>query len=297
MVKMTKFSSSQIGISTNIFNNPKNILETIKTLSKDFSVIEIELDNSAKEILQDDQQSYAATVKAIRDFSEEQGLYLSVHAPYIGPDCDISSLDESIRRNSCTLLRQAIKFCGDIGGERLTFHPGYLSSSRSLRQMMDTLEWSLDEIVPFAEKRGVKPCLENSGDERPTFLVFSPEDHVEISNNTGTHLTVDLVHHGSLFAENGEIGELFFEKLAIMMPYVENIHIADMVAPKHVHLPIGEGNFPVSKILNFLGKCNYQGNVIVEEIGGGYRPLKFVESARKFRDRYREQASKVPVLA
>jgi sugar phosphate isomerase/epimerase len=293
---MSNFSSSQIGISTNIFNNPKNILKTIETLSKDFSVIEIELDNGAKEVLQEDEKSYIATVKSIRDFCKEHELYISVHAPYIGPDCDISSSDESVRRTSCKLLRKAIKFCGDIGGERLTYHPGYLSSS-SLSPMIDILKCSLNEIVPFAREHNVKLCLENSGDERPTFLVFSPEDHIEISKITGTRLTVDLVHHGSIFAENGEIGELFFEKLAAMMPYVENIHIADMVAPKHVHLPIGEGNFPVFEILSFLSKCNYQGNVIVEEIGGGHRPLKFVDSARKFRDQYREQSSRIPIPA
>ena len=64
-----------------------------------------------------------------------------------------------------------------------------------------------------------------------------------------------------------------------------------MRVPKHVHLPIGQGNLPIDELLEFLSKQNYQGKAIVEEIGGGFPCKHFLEQAVKFRDRYREAAT------
>jgi sugar phosphate isomerase/epimerase len=283
-----RFSYTNIGVSTNLFNNPRDVVGLVRRLGLDFPVVEVEIENGVRKLLNESPSIYEATVEELNEIRVQQGLYLSVHAPYIGADCDLSAEDEEVRQSSCNLLRKAIQFCADIGGERLTYHPGYISNL-SVERMIENLTRSLLELVPEAGDKGVKLCLENTGADRPTYLVFSPEQHALLSEKTGTRLTVDLIHHASLHSnEQGEISYQFFDELMVMMPHIENIHIADMNIPKHVHLPIGQGNLPVTQLLDFLSHQNYQGNAIIEEIGGGFSSEEFLKSAVKFRANYCE---------
>ena len=99
-----------IGVSTNLFNNPKDILGTVVRLTEDFPVVEIELENKARNILDAAPQAYAEVVEGLAELRRTKGTYLSVHAPYIGGTCDLSAADETIRKASCDLLTKAVQF-------------------------------------------------------------------------------------------------------------------------------------------------------------------------------------------
>ena len=74
--------------------------------------------------------------------------------------------------------------------------------------------------------------------------------------------------------------------LETLFPFIENVHLADAVPPKHVHLPLGQGTIPVAEVLTFLTEYRYGGNVIVEEMGGGFSSEAFIEHACHFRDSF-----------
>ncbi len=140
--------------------------------------------------------------------------------------------------------------------------------------------------MPVAAQHSIQLCLENTGDDRPTFLLFSPAQYIDLARQTGTFLTLDLIHHASLFFEDDYPNEQFFQTAAEMLPYVRNVHIADMRIPQHIHLPMGQGNLPVSDLLQFLADYNYRGNVIIEETGGGFSSQQFVAAAKAFKANY-----------
>ncbi len=52
-----------------------------------------------------------------------------------------------------------------------------------------------------------------------------------------------------------------------------------MQIPKHVHIPIGEGNLPIAKTLATLWQGGYRGPAIVEEFGGPYATQVFIDRA------------------
>ena len=271
---MPHFDAHRFGVSTNLLDNPGDVVATIERLSARFPIVELELEDDARSVLRGGPPAREAIVEQLITLRQERGLELSVHAPYVGPECDLASEDADVRRASGQLLTRAIRFASDIGATRLTYHPGYLARA-PVRRLLDNLMRSLDELVPTAHASGVTLCLENMGTDRPKYIVLSPADHVELCRKTGSRLTFDVVHQASL----GVVEPALFETLQTLLPYVENVHLADALPPKHVHLPLHEGALPVERILTGLAQEGYRGNVVVEETGGGYSGQEFVEQA------------------
>ncbi|MCZ6489384.1 MAG: sugar phosphate isomerase/epimerase [Acidobacteria bacterium] len=274
---MERFDPIRFGGSTNLLNNPKDIVATVNRLRQDFSVIELEMEDEPRSVL-GDPRMYDETVQSLLRLGRSAAVSLSVHAPYVGEDCDLASADAEIRQRSMNLIRAAIRFTSDVGATRLTYHPGYRSGLPA-RTLLQNLMRSLDELVPEASDQGVTLSLENMGAERPHFIVFSPVEHRELCENTGTRLTFDIVHHSSLVSSWAE----FTHDFSLLYPYIENIHLSDAVLPKHVHLPLGCGTIPVDEVLSFLVDHGYSGNVIVEEMGGGFPSQVFIERASRYR--------------
>ena len=271
---MSYFDPHRFGVSTNLLDNPGDVVATIDHLSARFPIVELELEDDARSVLRGGPPAWEAIVEQLVTLRQERGFVLSVHAPYVGPECDLASEDADVRRASAQLLTRSIRFAADIGATRLTYHPGYLAR-QPLRRLLENLMRSLDDLVPGAHASGVTLCLENMGADRPKYIVLSPADHVELCRKTGSRLTFDVVHQASL----GAVEPGLFETLHTLLPYVDNVHLGDAVPPKHVHLPLHEGALPIERVLTCLAQEGYQGNVIVEETGGGYPGQEFVEHA------------------
>lgn len=291
--KLDFLDIQKIGVSTNLFHTIRfsDSFAAISRLAESFSTIELELEYGFKRLLNAvsketlDRESIEV-LKRLKQLKADRPLSLSLHAPYIGSDCDLAAEDEDQRSRSCRLLMQSIELCAALDVRRLTYHPGFRSAS-TLEASLDRLKRSLAWLVPVAADHKIELCLENTGDDRPTFLTFSPAQYVALAAQSGTFLTLDLVHHASLFAdEYNALNEAFFQSATEMLPYVRNVHIADMNIPNHAHLPVGRGNLPVAKLLDFLAARQYAGNVIIEETGGGYSTEQFLIAAAEFRAAY-----------
>lgn len=284
---MSCLDYNSIGVSTNILHNPRNILNTVSFLSQNFSAIELELEHEARKLLSADYAQIETTIEKLINLKTSKNLCLSVHAPYIGADCDLAAEDEEVRQISCKLLYRVIELSGRFGADKVTYHPGYVCSLPT-EYAIENLKRSLNFLVPKAADLGIALCLENTGAERPSYQLFSPQQYIDLSQQTGTFLTLDLIHHASLFSQDGRLTDEFFISLTAMLPYVRNVHFADMVIPKHAHLPMGTGNLPVWQLLDFLGEGKYESNLIIEETGGGYSCNQFWEAACNFKDQYHQ---------
>lgn len=288
------FQSQQIGISTNIFINPADIVGTVRRLSEDFRTIEIELEGEARACYDRDDADFAKVVQELVRLKEDRSLSYTVHAPYLGTACDIASKDDMTRAAAVDYLVRCVDFCQGIGATKMTYHPGLLDGDqKAFMPQLERLIGSVRQIVAYARPRGVTPCLENMGDGRPKFLILSHDQHEALCRQSGTKLTIDLIHHASLIpiTENGFDDlyyEMFFSSLKRIMPHVGHFHIADISGVHHAHLPMGTGDLDLTRILAFIGANGYDGPVIVEERGGGHSAESFVDHARAFRDAMEE---------
>lgn len=266
----------EIGFSTNVLDNPSDVVGAVTQLSENFTAIEFELGEKAEQAVYDaSAQQYQQIVKGIRAVCQAKQISLSVHAPYL--DHNLASTDSGERSRAIVRLQRAIEIASDLNSEKVTFHPGY-NQGRRPEETLPLLIDSLEKVVPFARSKNIQLCLENMGSDRPDYIVYSAEQQVELCVRTGIRVALDVIHLASVSAP-----EHFDADLTLIAPFVANVHIADMVLPKHVHLPLGEGNLELAPILATLFRAGYHGAAIVEEFGGPYPTSLFIERAAQYR--------------
>ncbi|QUM88137.1 sugar phosphate isomerase/epimerase [Moritella sp. 36] len=274
--------SHKIGFSTNIFDNPSNIAGLVEDLAANFKCIEIEFEKDLREMIDSDESSWHEQCDKLNRIRKATGVYYSAHAPYIGEQTDICSSDEVTRRCAVDYLSRYIVKSAEIGAEIYTIHPGYVELDQSGITAFDfnQLVKSLRSLLAVAEENNVEILLENTGPDRINYIVLSDEQHETLCQLGNISLTLDLVHfHGFYFKKDPYE---YFEKLKSILPRVKNAHFNDVLNGEHVHLPLKKGNFDYHQVINFMKEEGYQGNFIVEESGGGYRPKDFVDSTREY---------------
>jgi nitrite reductase/ring-hydroxylating ferredoxin subunit len=134
-------------------------------------------------------------------------------------------------------------------------------------------------VVRYAVPKSVQVCLENMGDERPSYIVHSVDEQIALCRATGAKVTLDVIHLRSRYDDEG----VFLDALRQIAPYVANVHIADMKGRNHAHVPIGDGDFPLNEVLYRLGEADYAGAVIVEEFVRTCDFQRFLDKAIDFR--------------
>lgn len=268
----------EIGFSTNVLNNPADVLKSVEIVSQHFKKIELELGDDAElTVYQANPSQYKDIVDAMKRLIIGQDISLSIHAPFVGHN--LAAEDERERRESIERLMKTIFFARDIGSKKVTFHPG-LNGQRPNEKTMLPLMRSLEKIVPKASEMKVQLCLENMGNERPAYIVYTPEEQKHVAQEAGVEIALDVIHLASVLS----VGSEFYEGLEILAPHIASLHVADMLVPSHVHLPIGNGNLPLTPILKKLYSLGYRGPAIVEEFDGVTGYEFFIERARAYRN-------------
>jgi sugar phosphate isomerase/epimerase len=269
----------RIGFSTNVYDNPADIVATVQEILDHFADIEIELEDEAKSVV------FGATAAEYRSLTAKlasllasRNRQISVHAPYLSRSTDLAANDESIRTEAINQLTRAIRFCADVGGDRITYHPGFLPRLDDKAALTENLKRSIEQVQRVASAVGVRLCLENMGAGRPKYLVYSPEEHVALHRDTGTELTLDLVHLATWCATQEEMDA----QMAIYAPITANIHVNDMPAGKHRHLPLGQGVLPVAHMLRRMGALGYTGAAIIDEFARPTTPETYLTCTKQF---------------
>ncbi|MDD2050358.1 sugar phosphate isomerase/epimerase family protein [Pseudomonas putida] len=270
----------QISFSTNVYDNPADILGSITDLAKHFKAVEFEIGEDAETVFwslnADDRDALA---RQIRQFIEHNEITLTVHAGWWGRQYNLCASDSHERAQAIECLCAAVDFSRRAGATSVTFHPGYKDQLDNHVLMANLIE-AITQVKARCDTRDIALCLENMGGQRPKFPVFTVEEHVYFHQQTGCYVTIDVTHLCSLLP----YGQSLFEAIATLAPVTRHLHIADLNDTHHQHLPIGEGNLRLSDVLNRFALNGYRGVAVVEEFIPRFSTEYYLEKALAYRE-------------
>ncbi len=220
-------------------------------------------------------------IESARNISLEHKMEICVHAPFF--ELNIAAFCKSIREESVRQTKKAVDFCADLGGKKIIVHSGkytynYPPDTAIENNYLKKMQWdynieSLKNINEQATNKGVTVCLENIGIDTidETF-----EDLLEIREAVGDSLKFTFdIGHARLYANGG------VEKaISLFDDNIHHIHFTDNNGEKDDHLPIGDGNFDYSNIIDFVKK--FQHIVTLEVVDIGQSPEAILRSREYF---------------
>jgi sugar phosphate isomerase/epimerase len=276
------FDADRIGVSTNLLDTCSHLASSLERLAERFTTIEIEFDHELRAYLDRSDDELAAELEQIAELRRAKGLRLSVHAPYTGRTTDIASLDETERLAAVALLERSIALAAKLGAARITIHPGYRNRDRKVDrsgELFAQLVRSIETLSDRAHAHGVRLCMENTGTDRPNYIVLGYDQHLELCERFDTSLTMDLIHYTSFTG----MDEAFYTRLQPLLAHTANVHFADMMVPDHVHIPLGTGTLRYHEIIHYMSDAGYLGNYIVEERGKSFTETDYLLAAADYR--------------
>lgn len=272
--------SERIGFSTNVFDNPKDIVGTVERILNRFSPIEIELEDEAYEaVVQLSPEGYREIKSRLKSLLHGRANPVSVHAPYLRIQTNLASSNEAVRQGAVALLKHSVQFCHDIGGDRVTFHPGFIQPGEDKQTLTENLKRSIREVSELATPLGVLLCIENMGNQRPKYLVYSAEEHLALHAELGIYVTLDLVHLGTW----GWSEDRILEEVKKYAPITRNVHFNDAPEGQHRHVPLGEGILPAQEMMMALVSAGYEGAFVIDEFARGFQPELYEQKTMEFK--------------
>lgn len=280
IAKKGKTISDRIGISTNLFLSEPDTLGLVRYLANDFDYVDIEIEGNMRK--QTNNLTDYSMAKELRKIGDETGAKLSIHAPYINVDYLFADNKAEYRQ----LLLHCAEFSAEVGASMMTFHPGFRfpdPEDQVLRKRaIGEIQELAYELFSLTKQIGceLEFGLENMGNSRP-FFTLTLEEAKTLLDTAPLTLTLDIAHCVSYAANQDEAIEL----LAEYTPLARLIHLSDMNFPKHVHLPLGHGDFDLLRAIDTIEASGFKGPYIVEEMGGGYKGEDYRQAALEFRER------------
>jgi sugar phosphate isomerase/epimerase len=195
------------------------------------------------------------TPEEIVRHAERLCMELCLHSPFY--DVNITSLNPGIRKESLSQVKQAIITGRQLGVKRVVVRPGYPSSP----EVYDDVYWRQMEetcalINRWAQRQGIIIGLESMAN-LPKHQYTTPESIRRILTRGWSNigLTFDVVSACTHMDPVEFLRQLNPE-------WIVHVHLSDS-SPKATHLPLGEGDLDLQKILRELDHV-YDGLVIVE---------------------------------
>jgi len=278
--------ASRIGISTNLFLEEENVEELVTHLANHFPVVEVEIEGTMRQISDDGKNLELA--HTLRKISEDTGSTINIHAPYIRVDYILGSAEE--RAKARETIIHAAEFAIAAGSKIMTFHPGFRFPKNGTAEMRAEALALIQELtydlfhVNKHKGADLTYSLENSGNERP-FLTLSHEENDELFSTSPLSLTLDMAHAASYCSTVAQARE----EMKRFAKYAANVHLADIKFPKHLHLPLGQGDFDFHDMIMAIEETGYTGAYIVEEIGAGFKGQDYFDAALRYRDQLRSR--------
>lgn len=281
--------ASRIGISTNLFLEEENVEGLVRHLANKFPIVEVEIEGGVR--IQSEECRNLDLARSLRKVSEESGSIINLHAPYIRVDYILGSEDERAKARE-TITRSA-EFAICAGAKTMTFHPGFRFPKNGSAEMrveaLALIQELAYDLFHINKHKGANLtyCLENSGNERP-FLTLTHEEYDELFSTSPLSLTLDMAHAASYCSTV----EQARDEMKRFARYAANVHLADIKFPKHLHLPLGQGDFDYHDMIMAIEETGYTGPYIVEEIGAGYTGEDYFNAALRYCEELRsDQAS------
>lgn len=276
--------AERIGISSNLFLEEANVEELVGFLANSFPIVEVEIEGSVREA--SDEGKNLELAARLRKIGEDTGSLINIHAPYIRVDYILGTPEE--RAAARQTIIHAAEFAIEAGAKVMTFHPGFRFPKNGTPQMRAEALALIQELtydlfhVNKHKGANLTYSLENSGNERP-FLTLSHEENDELFSTSPLSLTLDMAHAASYCSSVAQARE----EMKRFAKYAANVHLADINFPKHLHLPLGKGDFDYHDMIMAIEETGYRGAYIVEEIGAGFKGQDYFDAAVQYRNQLR----------
>lgn len=263
----------RFSISTGCFY--RSPIQEVLHWFREFEFVDLEICSFPAHLDYHELEKVAETADLLR----EEGLRAhSFHAPF-ADSIDISSWDQSVRRDSVDELRQACDAARRIGASYIVLHPGP-EKERNLPPhewypRMEIAAGSLNAVANHCEELGLTLLLENM---LPHLMFGHVADMMYLlgaieSMEVGTCLDTG---HAYLSGDLPRVAN----KLS---GHLKMIHANDNRGKWDDHLPPGDGDIDWRQLLKQLTVEKFEGYFVLELAGDG-EPRAILEGAARARN-------------
>jgi sugar phosphate isomerase/epimerase len=201
---------------------------------------------------------------------ETGGRYLL--DPLVKHEPTLVSADRVGRERRTDFLRRAVDIAADLGAACVSLWAGVVRDAADEHSLWSRLADGLGPVLDHAARRGV-------------VLGFEPEPGMFVDTLAGYGRLLDRLgrpEHLRLTIDIGHLECMGERPLdAAVSPWLDrlvNVHVDDMLACRHEHLPLGTGDVDFAPVLAALARGGYRGGLHVELPRQSHR---WVECARE----------------
>jgi L-ribulose-5-phosphate 3-epimerase len=180
------------------------------------------------------------------------------------------------RARRVAFTRRAIDLAADLGAECVSLWSGIARDAAEADVHWDRLLAGLRPIIDHAVVRGVR-------------LGFEPEPGMFIDTLARYRLLWERLGCPSALGLTVDTGHLecmgewpLADVLDPLAERIVNVHVDDMLACRHEHLPLGMGDVDLAGIVDRFAKAGYQGGVHVELPRQSHRWLDTARESAQF---------------
>jgi L-ribulose-5-phosphate 3-epimerase len=166
--------------------------------------------------------------------------------------------DRAGRDRRVAFTRAAIDIAADLGAGCVSLWSGIGRDAADDATMLARLTDGLAAIVDHAKRRGVVVAFEPEPGMVVDTLARAERVFAALGRPAGLRLTVDIGHLECM----GE--RPFATTLAPWRGLIANVHVDDMLACRHEHLPLGAGDVDFAAAVGALAAVGYRGGLHVE---------------------------------
>jgi sugar phosphate isomerase/epimerase len=154
--------------------------------------------------------------------------------------------------------RQSLHMADQLGCANISVPPGGpLPSGMSRKEALRLFHEGLDQVVPMAEKLGIKILIE----PEPDLLMENTEQIKSFITDIRSPQVGINFDIGHFFCAGEEPGASFQE----LLPWIGHVHIEDIAASrKHHHLIPGQGAINFAPVLQTIKNTGYDGDISLE---------------------------------
>lgn len=208
-------------------------------------------------------QSIDDVFKIKRQLEKKGILVKAIHMPING--VDISHPEEYERTKSVREVEKIVLMASHLNADLVVVHPGGKAKScDDKRNRMNRSIESLQEIIDFSQKWGIKIALENT---LPGRIGDRWEDLQKIIERISSKSLGICLDTGHLLLNYQEIskGDLNLDKEGInWQDNLFHIHIHDNDGRLDLHILPQDGLFPWTSFMTFVREINYNKTLIIE---------------------------------
>lgn len=162
------------------------------------------------------------------------------------------------RARRCDLLLRAVDIAAELGADCVSVWSGTVHDAAAGETLWTRLVAGLEPVLERAARRAVVVGFEPEPDMFIDTLARAAELHDRLGHPDHLRLTVDIGHLECMGERPAGV------VLAPWRGRIVNVHVDDMLACRHEHLPLGTGDVDVAAALAAVAAAGYTGGLHVE---------------------------------